>query len=286
MYFSPKKRKKIDYGLKKYKVNPLFRKKGNVQFGSGQSFNAAKYILAGVLVITGGLAWFLLFSNYFRIVNININGQGSIDRQTVRDSVSQELNGTIINLIPKNNFFLLKQDVLYDKLNSIYNFGQLSVKKSLPGTLDINYEQRDYKYIWTEQGENYYIDNFGYLIEKTGLDATNTALYRHLENNGSPRIKGNKIDMDEAVYASVDTAARLLADKHQNIPPVEKILIDNDINNFKLKIKDGPEVIINLQGDLDKQLSKLEVLITEKLKGDFMKKRYIDIRFGDMIYYQ
>ena len=52
-------------------------------------------------------------------------------------------------------------------------------------------------------------------------------------------------------------------------------------------INNGPEIFFNIEEDLGAQFKKLEVLISEKLKGDRLKKlEYIDLRFGEKVYYK
>jgi len=286
MLYNPSKRKRLDYGPKKYKDNPLFRKKGTVGPGIKGSFKIAKIIAALLLLSLAGLGWFALFSEYFSVSDIEIIGQGSIDPSAVRSSLDEQLNMKIMNILPRKNYFILDKAELARMLNDKYNFGLLNIEKRPPRSLIVEYKQRDCKYIWNEQAEYYYIDSLGYLIEKTEPDVTGTAAYRLISNSGNPRIKDNKVGLDEQIYPQIDAVGQLLADKYRGIPPVERIIIADDENSFKLKIKDGPEVIINLRDDLAGQLAKLELLITEKLKGGFMNKSYIDIRFGDMIYYQ
>ena len=59
-------------------------------------------------------------------------------------------------------------------------------------------------------------------------------------------------------------------------------------SNFETKedCEKGPVVYFNLQENVDKQVAKLLVLIKEKLRSDLDGKEYIDLRYGDKIYYK
>jgi len=49
---------------------------------------------------------------------------------------------------------------------------------------------------------------------------------------------------------------------------------------------DGPKIFFNTEEGIDKQINKLLVIKNEKLKDDFNGKEYIDLRYGDRVYYR
>jgi hypothetical protein len=51
-------------------------------------------------------------------------------------------------------------------------------------------------------------------------------------------------------------------------------------------LKLGPAVYFNIEEDIDKQINKLIIIKNEKIKKDFNKKTYIDLRYGDRVYYR
>ncbi|MFH1482541.1 MAG: hypothetical protein ABIE46_03405, partial [Patescibacteria group bacterium] len=62
--------------------------------------------------------------------------------------------------------------------------------------------------------------------------------------------------------------------------------IDNEEGTIELKVVSGPIIYFNIKDDLLKQVSKLDVTISQKLKEEFIKKTYIDLRYGDKVYYR
>lgn len=63
---------------------------------------------------------------------------------------------------------------------------------------------------------------------------------------------------------------------------------EESIINFKSKedCVDGPMIYFNLQEDINKHVAKLLVLFNEKLNNDLNEKAYIDLRYGDKVYYK
>ena len=74
--------------------------------------------------------------------------------------------------------------------------------------------------------------------------------------------------------------------KKQNDLILEKLIIDSEVDTIKVKILDGPEIYFNISEVLEKQFKKLIILKNERLKNEFNKKTYIDLRIGDSIYYR
>jgi hypothetical protein len=48
----------------------------------------------------------------------------------------------------------------------------------------------------------------------------------------------------------------------------------------------GPKVYFNIKNDLDKQVKKLAVIKCEKPEAEFKVLEYIDLRYGDRVYFK
>ena len=66
---------------------------------------------------------------------------------------------------------------------------------------------------------------------------------------------------------------------------IDRFIVDST-DTLKVILVDGPYVMFDLTKDLEKQISKLSVLKDQKLKSDFFNKEYIDLRYGDRVYYR
>ncbi len=53
-----------------------------------------------------------------------------------------------------------------------------------------------------------------------------------------------------------------------------------------MKILDGPAVYFNTEKDINAQIAKLLIITDKKLKDNFKNKKYIDLRYGDRVYYR
>jgi hypothetical protein len=105
-----------------------------------------------------------------------------------------------------------------------------------------------------------------------------------INNLSNAKIINNQIQADKALLATIN----VLWDKFKDLPDfkIERFIIDNELNTVKIALLDGPQIYFNSSGDIDKQINKLQIIKTERLKLDFNKKQYLDLRIGDAVYYR
>jgi cell division septal protein FtsQ len=139
--------------------------------------------------------------------------------------------------------------------------------------------------IWLENEKYYYLDNEGYLLGEANLLEIDGQAYPLIKNNSGEKIENGKIGQDPEIIAySIELFKKIQAEYPEMF--VNFFSIDDDINSLKLAISGGPEIFFSTENSTDEQLEKLSILKEEKLKNDFNSKKYIDLRFGDKIYYQ
>lgn len=65
-------------------------------------------------------------------------------------------------------------------------------------------------------------------------------------------------------------------------------ILDDQNKEIEVKevCKQGPMIFFNIHEKLDKQVAKLLAVVNEKLKNNFGQKEYIDLRYGDKVYYK
>jgi hypothetical protein len=138
--------------------------------------------------------------------------------------------------------------------------------------------------IWQENEKYYYTSMSGEIIAETNVLDIEQKDYPLINNVSDKKIADNKITVD-AVYLNY---ASDIWEKFKPLTDlkIERIIIDNEIDTIKVKLEGGPEVYFDPTGDMDKQISKMTIIKNEKLKEDFNKKIYVDVRLGDAVYYR
>ena len=55
---------------------------------------------------------------------------------------------------------------------------------------------------------------------------------------------------------------------------------------FGLKFKDGPFLYLDPSSSFEEQFERMLIIKEEKLKETFSSKQYIDLRYGESIYFR
>ncbi len=277
--------KKFNYRKKKYS-NPFFqkrRKKIKLSYFSWR----LKLIVIEIIILICGVVWFFCFAPYFNIEMIEAAGAEKISIREIEDSAWRQTEQRRFLLGSQKNLFLFDADKLIKTLNERYCFDALKVEKKWPDKLIIDLKEKTYSAIWHESSTDkyYYIDGEGNIINETNPLEIKNKNYPLIDNRRENAIADKKIEKQND---NIDYIVRLF-DKFKKEKPgftIERFIIDNEINTIKMSINQGTEIYFNTEEDMDKQIGKLMVIISEKLKDDLNNKKYIDLRYGDKVYYQ
>jgi len=276
----PKKRKVIFYKKKKFS-NPFFNqpKKRSIKFPKFSS--KIKIIIIAVMILMIVSTWFFFFSTVFKIEKIIVVGAQKIPETEIESLVWQQ---AARGLGLQKNIFLFSRQGLAKAIDENYFVDNLAINKNLPQTLTISFTEKTNAAIWLENEEYYYIDNSGNLIEQVDLLNIKEKSYPLIANQGDSKINGKSIDLASGKLTSILSLYEKIKARQYNFI-IDRFIINNDNSMLDVKILNGPEVYFNIDDDLEKQLIKLDTIINEKLKDDFLHKQVIDLRYGDRIYY-
>ena len=275
--------RKFDYSKKKYS-NPFFRRKKRQKIKPLALPWRIKLIIVEIIIVTIGLAWFFCFSIYFTVEMIDVIGAEKISSQEIKNLTWQQTKYGRYLFGSQKNLILFNKNKLFKIINEQYCLDSLSVEKKLPDTITIKFKEKIHSAIWRENDKYYYIDSSGNIISETSPLEIKQKNYPLIGYQGDKGAINNRkvIDQEENINYVIKLFNKLKDYKHKF--EIEYFIIDNEVNTVKMAIVQGPKIYFNTNEDLGKQIAKLLILINEKLKNDFNKKIYIDLRYGDRVY--
>ncbi|MCD4761797.1 hypothetical protein K8R32_02440 [bacterium] len=282
-----KKRGKLHYSTKEYD-NPFFtdkKKRSTIRTIDFSLSIKTKVILLFAFFIVVSTAWLLFYSRFFEIKTILINGGGRISTSSVDKIARQQINDNMLILFPQKNIFLFSKDRLSKNLEHKFVFDNIEIKKDIPDTIIVNYQEKTYDIIWQEDDIYYYADEEGSIITEVNLLEVTEKEYPLIKNASKYKIQENKITVVMTYVQFAKQLAKEFNDYKSDFK-VERIIIDNEIKSVKVKIENGPFIYFNIEHDLETQIRKVLVIKREKLKDDFNAKVYIDVRIGNSVYYR
>ena len=237
------------------------------------------------------IIWFIFFlliiqalghASVFKIKEISLENNKELSLLEIEEIINPFLNTKRLFIFKNSNYFLINKSYLINLLSTEYNLETINIKKVFPNKLKIIVQERISSFIWqkddslyllTSQGtlnhkirdlnENY--DNYPILIDFRAQEANKEQIFNDLELN--------YINTMYLLWQEV------IGDKIK----IKKMYIE-DSKDFKVEINLGYNIIFNKEKDIKEQLNNLNKVLAESIIG--AEVDYIDLRFGDKVYFK
>jgi len=266
--------------MKKYRVPHRIKKK--------KSIFRSKFFWLPVLFFVLILAffYFLFFSATFQIKKITISGCEKIPEEEIRLLAEKNLEGKIFFLKTKSIFSINLTGI--EKIIS-ENFVQISkteISRGFPSVLNILINERvgvaNYCQFFSENSEEgaekketcFLIDKEGVIFKETELDDKFAKIIK--EQSFKFFMLGEKIIEGDLVGKILDIKENLEKLKIKT----KEFIISED--RLTVRTLEKWDIYFNASEDMNWQLTKLSVLLEEKIPVTEREKlEYIDLRFGN-----
>lgn len=226
--------------------------------------------------------WLIFYSPIFQIKTIEVSGHERINKEEISGLVRAYLDERYFSFWPRKNYFTLDNDSVGELINAKYFLNSVNIKTKFPNQLNVEIIEKQYAYAWVEGDKAYFLDSDANILGEGSQDEARGRDIAILKLQGSSRIQDKKVDLDKKYLTGADYLIERLGSDF-----ALKIQAFNvDIANEALKAlpESNPELIFNPLLDLERQLKKLKIVRDERLKDDFSKKTYIDLKIGDSVY--
>jgi cell division septal protein FtsQ len=273
-----RKRVKKDY-QRKNSPNPFFRHKAPAP--KSHTWRWKIILILAALIF---LVWFIFAAPVWRLQDLKITGLTRVPNSEIEKIIyNQSLTKRWLGLV-ESNIFLFDSAAATKQIKTVYNLADLKITKSLPHTLELLVSERPYAFIFQEGSAQYYASSDGYIIRQPAVAVSDTKKYFTLENKNA----GTLIGSDDKINISADYLQFIFnlettLSNHQDLP-VERFIIDQEFNTIKVKFTNGPLVYFNIKDSADSQVNVLLLVKKEKIKDNFSKTNYIDLRYGNRVF--
>jgi len=241
------------------------------------------------LIITGFIFlififWFFLAAPIWQINNIKVEGLTRLSDTDIKNKVWEQTNQKRYGLFKQSNIWLFNKSEAQKNILSSYNFSNIEICKKLTGTIVVKVGERPFSFIFQQGNDFFYASNEGFLIRDVPVIEADKSKYLILENKNTDNLISdqNKINISDNYLSFILEIANLLSTKPEL--PVEKFIVDQEFNTIKVKFRNGPLVYFNTKTDARTQLERLLLVKKDKIKDNFSKTNYIDLRYGDRIF--
>lgn len=273
-------RVKRDYQRKNLS-NPFFRSKPKGKRPHPRRFRLF-LILALFIVLVA--VWFFLAAPLWRLEKIEISGLTRSPADNLRQIIWNQTKERRFLFFRQDNIFLFDYRPAEKIVFSAFNFSGLEIKKKLPNRLQISVVERPIFFIFQEGSNIFYSSQDGYIIKELPVNDADRAQYPLLESQSSSSLLSgdNRLKLPSPYLSFlVDLRAKLAG--YPDLP-LEKFIATGEANTANVKFLNGPVVYFNINLPAADQLGRLELVKKEKIKDNFSKINYIDLRYGDRLF--
>lgn len=285
----------------KYK-NPLFAKRTEKLKLLKIWRKRATVSIIITLIITG--LYFFLIGPYFYISRINVEGLETIQGNDFKNIVNDFLGSRRLLIFPNSNSLLMNKGKLKRIIDENYVLDELKIDRDFPNTLNINVQERLSNAILVMDNNYFYLDSRGIVLRRFSNEEVYPGLGTGPYSDEVPDIIDGiaQLDLPEIrvqSFSRVEVGMQFLTtEKYEKILKTDELLTlytpyeldyykinDLNVNWFKLVTKDGWEIHIDLDNNIQTQIVKVHTFIQEQGINP-AEHQYFNVRYEDRIYYK
>lgn len=234
------------------------------------------------------LVGFLLAHPWFRIEHVEILGTEYLDRGSFERDIRTYIQETPFFIFERSNRFLFSPEDLSAML--LTNFALASINIGLrEGQLYITLEERTSNLLWRTEDKLFVVDLEGVVVreitdpeDEIFQQSNLSELPIFIDKNDTPVHVGSTVLKKE----EVDQAFLFLGLLQEAGISYSYIDVDRVAGKWvKLMTTDGYSILFDLTGDIQNQYENLAIILTNQVK-DTSTLEYIDLRFGDKVYFK
>jgi cell division septal protein FtsQ len=237
------------------------------------------FLLVGVLIVA--FLYFIFYSAYFRIETVEVNGLHKIKQENFDKLIDEYRNSRHWFIFSHNNFWLHSKKELTSRIFEHYHFEEFGIKKKWPNKLVIELKEKESAINWLTNNLCYHLDLTGVAVEY--CETNNGYLtIKDLKDNDA-RIGGQVVEKNELEYIVdlYNQSTAITRDKYTLLS------FEKTDNLIELKTEQGTVLKFNTNLTVAEQVARLDTLMKNTdLKDNLNNLQYIDLRFGEKVYYK
>ncbi len=281
-----------------------------------------RWAVAYGMIVCVGIALYLLRLPQWQIDRIEVLGAVKIDPAVLREGVLHALSGSYIHFIPRSSYVLTQRDAVAARLKATFpKIATITVRKDFPDTLRIEIKERDFWGVYCALPPK---DISAPPEDSTAVDVhpdtDATASIRAATRFPPPDSPEACVLIDgtgfayEAAPVSTGAVLQKIYSDHtaasigtEVVPPhlmdfIRRALTASEgatgsiathwyvladyPGEIRLRVSDGFAIYFNTDDNLAATFTALQTVLTEEIKNRRNQLDYIDLRFGNKVFYK
>lgn len=264
---------------------------------------AILFITLLILIFSG--AYFSRLDG-LNIQEVKIEGNKIVEEAVLMEAVNDELAGKYFFLYPKTNVLVYPDTKIKETLMEKFpRLVSVELDATDRKTLSVNVAEREASYLWC--GENisestgveakranekcYFMDNLGYVFDEAPF-FSGEVYFKFYGGTSSERTEPLGSYFMPAKFKELELFKDMLLDMGLK-PVVMHIVNEEDVEIYLARAGEnmGPKIMFRSAADLKNTAENLQAALTTDplmsgIKNKYSKLEYIDIRFGNKVYFK
>ncbi len=236
--------------------------------------------------------YFLFFSPLFVIKNaqIQINGE-SKNENLVEEQIKNYFESAWFFSFYRKNYFLFSKNDLKEKLNENFFIKEVRAKKLFPNQMSVTIEMLTPAFTISLPYESLYIDSSGIVLEKY-LNSTTTNEYSQKNLISITLNQDAELNIKDKIFSSdflqfIKKIDDLFKEKVQGVKLIQFEAKEVNQNQGTIKAKlDLGYLLLTTAASPEHQIDNFVAIYKNKIEPQKRQFEYVDLRFGDKVYYK
>lgn len=236
-----------------------------------------------VLFLIGTL--YLSRLSYIQIKEVKITGNIFVDTQEIQDKTNTILQSKIFWIIPKSNIFIFSKKELETQLTQNPAITFVKIRKNYFDTLSIEIKEQEKEMIYCssfEKNECFYVNKVGFIYAPvTDFIIPEQEIIIYSEQ-GIKKVQDTVLD--GKTYNDIVSFVKNTSKQEIKI---KEVYIKSD-GVVEFVTRDNVRIIGSIFDDFKKDFANLIALFEKQVltKDTFLQIDYIDLRFGNKVFYK
>lgn len=241
------------------------------------------FIVFALLVLVGGLIWLTIFSSVCVIKEVVVTGTTSTKAQAIEELVWRQTTDHRLLVLPQSRLLIFNRQQLKDRISNDYIVETIRIKKKWLHRLVIEITEKNPVLSWYENDRYYILDKEGWMLDSLSAPWPDIPV---VYNNNAPSIVAKRLGTEEQnLIAPAIQLSNLLTGQFSYLKP-KQVTIPAERDTLVLMLEGSQLIYFNSRSEIIPQLERLDTLLKTELKNRLPSIDYIDLRFGDKVYYK
>lgn len=255
--------------IKKYRKSYRIKKR--------KSIFSSRFFWFGILILIliGGLFYLAIFSSIFQIREIKISGNQKVSSEILENLIREKISQRVLFFSSQSIFLTHFNKINKTILEKFPQIAKVNLKRKFFDKLIVEIKERKLVAIFSHNENLFSLDREGVIFEQIEEPESKLLKVKNLTLKKNPKL-GEKVIKEEILGQILEINSKL--NENLKIEPVEISIVSEE--RINVKTSEGWEIYFNLKGDLNWQLTKLSLILKERVPPEKRKNlEYIDLRF-------